>query len=178
MCKQKLFLDIDDTLVDTESYLRLRLRYILGSNVVGKYDNIYNLMLDDEVANGICRKELSDYRNIPFLPFAEECISVLKSDYDIILCSNYTFDEERCAKLLLADRLGVSSSLIRYTPNMGKAEVNMSDGILVDNDVRILANSNAKRKIRVRGYGLKDIWGGEEVEDCFELMAVLMLDGF
>lgn len=176
MSKQKLFLDIDDTLVDTESYLRLRLRYILGSDVVSKYDSIYNLMTDDEVAKEICRKELSDYRNIPFLPFAEECIGVLKNDYNIILCSNYTFEEERCAKLLLAERLGVSSSLIRYAPNMGKSSVDMSDGILVDNDTRVLASSNAKRKVRVRGYGLKDIWGGEEVEDCFELMAVLMLD--
>lgn len=178
MSKQKLFLDIDDTLVDTESYLRLRLRYILGSDVVSKYDSIYNLMVNDKIANEICRKELSDYRNIPFLPFAEECISVLKNDYSIILYSNYTFEEERSAKLLLADRLGVSSSLTQYDTGMGKSRVDISDGILVDNDTKVLVNSNAKRKIRVRGYGLKDIWCGEEVEDCFELMAVLMLNGF
>lgn len=172
--KTKLFLDIDDTIYDTETYVMEKVLEKFGTSIVIGNKGVYDLMSTDERVRAYCDDLLSNYVKIPLMPYAHDCIKSLRDLYDIYFCSCYTFEREKKEKIALSGKYKVGIMLIEYNSTSGKSSVDLSDGILADNDVFALASCNAKRKIRVRGNGKRDVWSGEEVDDCFELLAKLL----
>lgn len=170
---KKVYLDIDDTLYDTYSYLGSLVMLSLGSSYIsGK--NIYELMVNDENVKNLCMHVLSDYSKIPTRAYASDLVKLLKGKYEVVLCSMYVFECERIAKEKLASKLGVECILVPYDKNTGKSAIDMSDGIFVDDSIKLLNTSNAQRKILIGSKPTDGSWSGDCVGDCMELLVTLL----
>lgn len=170
---KKVYLDIDDTLYDTYNYLRSLVVMSFGTDYI-KDKNIYEMMEEDEEVKKLCMNVLSDYSKIPTKAYVKDFIRLLSGKYDVVLCSMYVFDCEREAKEKLAKKLGVESILVKYDKNIGKSNIDMSDGIFVDDSIKLLNSSNANRKILVGSKPKDNSWSGDCVEDCLELLVRLL----
>ena len=141
MSKKKLFLDIDDTVLNTEKYIR----EVVGgtwADFDGLLYEEYESMSAEEYARVL--QVISDYSKIPFIEGAEEGIMLLKMDYDLVFCSSYFLDIERDAKKVWADKLGIPVILCK---GFTKCNVDMSGGYLIDDNTDNLDMVNADRKI-------------------------------
>lgn len=143
---EKLYLDIDDTLLDTEKYLRL----LLKNNFISCPENssVYELR-GDVMAGCIVEEMLSSegYEVIPFVNGGEDGIELLKSEYEVVLVSDVVTSDEGVGKTNLAKRLGCDIILTGDAMGRSKSDIDMSDGVFVDNMPSNLFASNAKRRI-------------------------------
>lgn len=130
-----LYLDIDDTVLQTDLYLKRVLemegiplsRSDFSYRYVGKYDDLLEY-------------GLSDYTKIPFISGAKGCISSLSRVYDkVVFVSCYTYEREKFAKEVWAKLIGVPLILC----NGNKHLLDMHDGVLVDDRSDTLVRSNA-----------------------------------
>jgi hypothetical protein len=162
----KLYLDIDDTLVDTEDSLR---RYLscLGIDSDSPYDLIgteYDELIEEF---------LSDYHVIPMIDGARTSLKLLKTEYDITLVSCYTYFNEAKAKISFAKKFGVELILCK---NYDKSHVDMSDGIFIDNDEEHLKYSNAAKKYIFSSNGVKSQLSNidGEFHNWYDIVDILM----
>ena len=167
---KKLFLDLDDTYKDTERYLRSVLK--ANSLAIPKQGTVYRFHLDI-MYKDIFEMVFSDYSVIPNKEGAEENLRILETEYEIIFCSSYTTDSEKCAKQSYADGLGKEIILCGGS-QWDKSHVNMLGESFIDDNARILALSNATKKIQMYNpyscVGLRDYSGDPLVLDWFSAL--------
>lgn len=138
---RKIYLDMDDTLVDTEVYLRKVLR--ANGYSCPKYETVYT-MYGLESVNHIFKEVLSDYSAIPKKVGAEECIRVLETEYELVFLSCYSTEYEKKAKENLA--LQLNKDIILCEGFKGKDTVDINGGILLDDTPRNLLFSGLPSK--------------------------------
>lgn len=166
--KQKLYLDIDDTILDTENFLR---------DVLGGKWAIHDGLLYQQYSNmseeDFRKVEIifSNYPNIPFITSAPVGLKILKEEFDLVLCSSYHMDGEKESKEIWAKMWGIPLILCK---GLTKDCVDMSNAVFVDDNTLNLDRSNASRKIcfykKHHFYGLND---NELVFNWFELIKLL-----
>lgn len=175
MSKKVIYLDIDDTLKDTELYLRR----VLGiyKKDFKKYGldedgGVYGLQ-NSKRYQPIFDKALSDYTKIPYVVGALDGLNILRTKYDVILCSSCHSNAEVVGKKLLAEELGMPI-LLCTGDKWKKSSINMSGAILVDDSISQLEWSNAERKICMYKEGF---WKENPYETAFswgDLLDMLM----
>lgn len=143
---KKLFVDLDDTFVDTERYLRK----ICESNglKVPKYDTIYTLYGEDNEYKPYFDMVFNNYFVIPKKQGVIENISLLETEYEIIFCTYCTTKGEKEAKKKFANSLG-KEIILCEGDNYTKSNIDMSEGILIDDNPEVLEASNAGKKIQM-----------------------------
>jgi len=174
---QNLYLDLDDTFVDTEVYIRA----ILKNNLIPyKSNNSVYGMRCIPVYSDIMRDVFKNYSVIPLKEDAEECLKLLSTEYNVIFCSSYITDEEGESKKRFAE-LYKKDIILCGGINWDKSRVDMSGGIMVDDAPEALSKSNATTKIQVanpyKAYGLKyaDYLRGDVfVENLSQVVEYLM----
>lgn len=140
----KIYLDLDDVVKDTSSYL-------------GKYfsDFYENGFWDRNLENPKLRKLLSEYDKIPYMEGALEGLKYLNTYHNLVIVSEFLYPEEAfMKKKVIGSVLFECNSISRIilvnrmkTRKYNPSIVNMSDGVLIDDSVEVLAKCNAKNKI-------------------------------
>lgn len=146
MSMRKLYLDLDDTYVDTESYLRK----VLERNGVHCDPNssVWDVYFRGE-GRDIFKEVLSDYSAIPKKVGAEECLKILETEFEIVYVTCYLCEEERTAKINMAKEDGRN---IIFCTGFDKSFVDMSDSVFIDDVPKHLINSNADGKNKYLMY--------------------------
>lgn len=169
--KRKLFLDLDDTFFDTENYLRK----VLGGKWLyheGLIYEAYENMEFNELFK--CLEAFMDYRRVPLKAGAREGLEEIKNIYDVIFCSSYHLEPEKKAKEDIAKVLGIPI-LLCGGDKWDKSHIDMSGGVFVDDNTRLLKLSNAKDKVCFyKKYNFKGKFDGCIVFDWEELVGVLV----
>lgn len=142
---KKLFVDLDDTFVDTERYLRK----ICESNglKVPKYETIYTLYGNSEY-DPYFDMVFNNYFVIPKKQGVIENISLLETEYEVIFCTYCTTKSELEAKKRFAESLGKNIILCEGEDH-AKSSTDMSEGILIDDNIDVLKASNASKKLQM-----------------------------
>ena len=144
---KKIYLDLDDTLLDTESYIRfiLDLRGIKIAKDL-KYD-IYT-SIDKRVRDLLKIIFASDYDAVPWKIGAKECFKLLETEFEIVFVSSCTTKEEEVSKKKFADKLG-KKIILCSGDKWDKSHVDMSDGIFIEDNLDVLMGTNAAVKIQM-----------------------------
>lgn len=180
MSRERLYLDIDDTYKNTESYWR-RVLKSQGVKVPLQKSSIYSLLLldGDNIYRDIFEEVTSDYSVIPERAGAKDGLKLLRTEYEVILFSSCYSLKQREAKLRLAESLGLDCILVDTGVNYeDKANILMSEGILVDDRKKVLELANVNKKVQLynkyqfHDEGLAE--GCTFVKDWFELTDLLM----
>lgn len=142
---KKLFVDLDDTFVDTERYLRK----ICESNglKVPKYETIYTLYGVDGY-KPYFDMVFNNYFVIPKKQGVIENINLLETEYDIVFCTFCTTKEEKVAKKKFAESMG-KDIILCEGDDFDKSSIDMSGGILIDDSIDVLKASNADKKLQM-----------------------------
>lgn len=142
---KRLFVDLDDTFLDTERYLRK----ILKSNglKVPKYDTAYTLYGNEEYKQYF-DMVFSNYLIIPKKLGVKENIKLLETEYDVVFCSYCTTQSEKEAKKKWADSIG-KEIILCEGDDFNKSSVDMSGGIIIDDNIEVLSASNADKKLQM-----------------------------
>lgn len=143
MNKVDLYLDLDDTVFDTENFLRKK----LGGSWLQYEGLLYEAYEEMDFSELV--KVLSvfkDYRKIPLVNGAKEGLNILKDYYNIIFCSSYHLDPEKKSKQMIADLMGFDLILCGGD-DWDKSHIDMSKGVFVDDNTRLLNKSNASKKV-------------------------------
>lgn len=136
---RKLYIGLDDTLLDTESYMRLLVE------LQGNRDMMFS---DIAFVKSYVCDIIKKYDVLPFKEGAEECLPILDTEYDIILCSSYSSDIEYEIKKNFAEKIGKELILYRGG-DCGISSINMKDDIFIDDNLDVVAGSNASCKIQM-----------------------------
>lgn len=139
--KDVLFLDIDDTIFDTEKHFR----EVFKSNGLEPDSSCVYRNFDSLAYKIVANNE---YINLPFFPvrkgWSESILEELKALFrEIYLVTDSFLPIEGIAKVRLAANLGVR--IILTTGN--KAQIDMQGGTFIDNRFDYLVESNASVKI-------------------------------
>ena len=140
--QSKLYLDVDDVILDTAKYVRAR----------AKEDNLEvpeNKSIYGAIPPEVQQLYLSEYEKIPFKNTFSYYIGRVKSLFDkVTLISEYYSEGERDSKLKKMSSLFAPDQICLIDARLSrKYEKDLSDGILVDDNVTILDKVKAKRKI-------------------------------
>lgn len=144
---KRLYLDLDDTFVCTEEYMRTILKNA-GLGVDSRLSTVYCL-LRTEGYETILRKILANYDIIPLKDGAEDALKLLKYELDVVFWSSYTFEEEKKAKKAFADSFDTDIVLINYEDDPNKEKIDVSESIIVDDSLDVLSNSKSKTRIQM-----------------------------
>lgn len=177
MSRKVIYLDLDDTYLDTENYIRGMLE--LNGVKVGTA-SVYSDYVKG-YAGSLYKEILSDYSCIPKKVGADECLDLLRTEFDIVFVSCYTTEEEMIAKKSFAKECETEIILCK---NFDKSCVNMLDGIIFDDNPRHLIYSGVPRKNQFLMYnsyaldkeGLEDLskFEGKVVFDWYEFTDSVM----
>lgn len=176
MEKRKLYIDLDDTFVDTEMYLRNMFNQN-GFNVP-ESASIYSL-IDTGEYDFLFKEGMSDYILIPRMPGAEDALKILSTEYSISFVSCYSFEEEARGKKKLADALRKELILCKGR----KDHINMENAVFIDDNISHLIDSNASDEDKFlffNIYNLRDLtsagdsYCGHVVSDWYEITNILM----
>lgn len=141
MEKRRVYLDVDDVVVDTENHLRK----VLGGkwlNYKGLVYGSYSSMTEEEMHK--VASVFGDYTKIPFIEGAIEGMEILRRGYDVILCSSYSREDEKVSKKVWAEQLGLPLILCK---GFTKGNINMSGAVMIDDNTKNLDRTNAEIKI-------------------------------
>lgn len=179
--KKTIYLDLDDTVKDTERYIRR----VLVSNgaklasLTGR-DSIYLLLHSDLYEGKVVRECLKEWDIIPFKSCAYNVIQLLKTEYNVVFCSAYTFEEEAECKRSFARSMGCDIILCDKSCS-DKSHVDMSGAIFIDDRSDILAKSNADEKYELYSPYFFDIYAERDLKtkvvDWYSLASILMSRG-
>lgn len=144
---RNLFLDIDDTYLSTETFLRAS----FGCYGVKcpKLDTVYSIKEmygDDSVVSDLYDYLMSNYAIIPKRRGASDGIKLLSSEYNVIFCSAAYSEEEKNAKKRFAMQEGYE--LILSTSKDVAAKYG-KDSIIVDDKLVNLFNSGVSPANRI-----------------------------
>lgn len=167
MFKRRLYLDIDDTVVNTNKHIK----NMLGSKwqkdglIYCEYDNMN--AIEFAKVKGV----FSDYSKIPFIEGAEEGLNILRNHYDLVFCSSYYLEGiEDKAKERWAKELGIPLILCK---GMSKGDIDMSGAIIVDDNPRNILRTNAGEKVLFYNEDFYESVGGVLVFSWFALVSHL-----
>lgn len=174
MCSNNvIYLDLDDTVKETERYIR---RVIssngirLKPNFYGKNcDSVYLYVGSDTREGMIVTECLKNWNIIPFKASAINSIKLLKTEYEIIFCTAYCFGEEAEWKKAFAKSMGCNIILCGEEC-MLKDSVDMQGCIFVDDRHDILLRSNAEDRYELFNPYYFDFHGYVEREDNIGLV--------
>ena len=145
---KKIYLDLDDTLLDTEAYIR----FILGIRGIGvpkdlEYGTIYTSK-DKRVKDLFKVIFDNDYDAVPWKMGAKECFRLLETEYEIIFVSSCSTKDEEVSKKKFADKLG-KKIILCSGDKWDKSHVDMLDGIFIEDNLDVLMGTNAAVKIQM-----------------------------
>lgn len=166
MGKVKLFLDIDDVIFNTESYISSILRK-QGITTSCSYE----YLSDNNM--GMLNELLSDYSKIPTITGSIDGVKMLKTEYDVCLLSYVTFPSEYLEKLKIAKLLGVELYACHGDDYL-KSSVSTEGSIRVDDKSDILNANKSFRNICFYKKCFFNGFTGEVVFDWYELLDRLL----
>ena len=173
MSKQIIYLDLDDTVKDSEKYIR---RYMkLNGFPSPRSGSVYKLIYTNwgEVVTDI----FDNWDVIPFKPGALDGISLLSTEYEVVFCSGYHSEREYECKLNFASTMG-KEIILCGRDQWDKSHVDMRGGIFVDDRTDILYLSNADRKFEMYNPYTFNLYDKRDckttVVDWFSLTDILM----
>lgn len=181
--KQKLFVDVDSTIIDTISgfcsHYNKYYSWIPGFTVanpskVERWDLTCECtLLDSDDANLLFRhRALWDH--MKFMPNAYEVLDILQDRYEIILVTIGHNENIAYKSLWLNKNLPFVENSI-FISNAGikmdKSIVDMSGGIFIDDHESNLLSSNADRKILFgKRYTWNENWKGEHANTWDDIL--------
>lgn len=144
---KNLFLDIDDTYLSTETFLRTA----LGCYGVScpKYNTVYSIKdmyNENSVVPDLYDYLMSDYSVIPKRKGATDGIKLLSSEYNVVFCSASYSGEESAAKRKFAQKEGHELILCRDKNVLQKYG---KDSIIVDDKLINLLSSGFNPSNRI-----------------------------
>lgn len=140
---KNLFLDLDDTYLDTDRYIRKVLKANgVSKDLWGIHDDIY-VLGDNPDCKDIIRECMSNYPVIPTREGAAQSLQILRTEYNVVFVTSCYSDYEEKSKRELFSKMGTKFIICRG----GKSHVDMSGGIFVDDHLIHLVESNAEQKI-------------------------------
>lgn len=171
MGRRTLYLDLDDTYLDTENYIRsmLTANGVPVSNTSSVYNNYTR-----ECAGDLYKEILSDYSCIPKKIGADECLDIIKTEFDVVFLSCYTTDVEKQAKEEFAKECGIPIILCK---DFDKSGIDMSNGIMLDDTPRHLVYSGLPGKNQYLMYNPYAL-DTEGTEDLKKFQGTIVLDWY
>lgn len=152
---RKLFVDLDDTYMDTEVYIR-RILKANGYNF-SKKQSIYDVDVVKDF-KWVFDEVFSNYSFIPKKIGAEECLNVLETEYGIVFVSCYSTEEEKISKYKFAKECGKDIILCK---DFDKSFIDMSEGIMFDDVAMHLLNSGLPSKsqyLMFNRFNVNEYW--------------------
>lgn len=173
--KKNLYVDIDDTFVDTENYLRTM--FIRNGYKVPEKLSVYEYISGGEF-DFLFKEGMSDYTLIPRMPGAEDAIKILSTEFNVVFLSCCTYREEVLGKKKLARALGKELILCEGR----KSHIPMENAIFIDDNVQHLINSDAaedNKYLFFNIYNVPDImanlgFSGHVVSNWYDITNKLM----
>ena len=171
-----IYIDLDDTVKDTEKYIRkvLSLNGVNEKEIVG---TVYRLIDSGTLAGSLVEDCLNEWGVIPFKSCAYNAIKLLQTEYKIIFCSAYSFNREARAKKAFAKAMGCDILLCGKGFNY-KDHIDMSDGIFIDDRSDILIRSNAVAKFELFNPYIFNVYDERDdkttVIDWYSLVNILL----
>lgn len=151
---QKIFLDFDNTLVESNKRIIEILNKRYGLNKTENdlkdyyYASIYNKVTKEEIENIFASDEF--FEGLEFKPLAYELFNKYKDKYEIVITTKGNSYNLELKKAWIRDNLGKDISFIGLTGNShDKSSVNMNGGIQIDDNSNCL-KTNASVKILYR----------------------------
>lgn len=137
-----LYLDVDDVILDTANYVRCR----------ASKENIHvpdDASVYDSVPKDLLKAYLSEYEKIPYKKSFPLYIDKVKRLFkDIVILSEYYNESERDSKYNKISKLFEGNKIKLIDARVSrKFEEDLSDGIIVDDNVTILNKVKANGKI-------------------------------
>lgn len=169
----KLYLDFDNTIVNTGETVVNILNKRYGTSQ--KWENIKRYDFKDLFPN-LNKEELCKifesgrlYHNVSFLTGVREIIYFVRASFEIEIVTVGSPKNK-----VLKDRWLALNFPAKYTltvldnqeSNFNKSDIDMSDGIFIDDSSECLRSSNAKVKILLSN-GLETEWNREENDDFY-----------
>lgn len=155
----KIYLDFDNTLVDSNSAMVYLLNQEFGTKKEYKDLKKYDFKdLFPELTDEHCEELFGDWRLFSLLEFFDNCFETLdyfkkRCNYSLVTYGNkYNLSAKKiwCERYLPFLK---ELHLLEYVPgdmNYDKSMIDMSDGIFIDDHIEYLRSSNAKVKILFR----------------------------
>lgn len=155
----KVYLDFDNTLVDSNSAMVYLLNQEFGTKKEYKDLKKYDFKdLFPELTDEHCEELFGDWRLFSLLEFFDNCFETLnyfkkRCNYSLVTYGNkYNLSAKKiwCERYLPFLK---ELHLLEYVPgdiNYDKSMIDMSDGIFIDDHIDYLRSSNAKVKILFR----------------------------
>lgn len=155
----KVYLDFDNTLVDSNSAMVYLLNQEFGTKKEYKDLKKYDFRdLFPELTDEHCEELFGDWRLFSLLEFFDNCFETLdyfkkRCNYSLVTYGNkYNLSAKKiwCERYLPFLK---ELHLLEYVPgdmNYDKSMIDMSDGIFIDDHIEYLRSSNAKVKILFR----------------------------
>lgn len=155
----KIYLDFDNTLVDSNSAMVYLLNQEFGTKKEYKDLKKYDFKdLFPELTDEHCEELFGDWRLFSLLEFFDNCFETLdyfkkRCNYSLVTYGNkYNLSAKKiwCERYLPFLK---ELHLLEYVPgdiNYDKSMIDMSDGIFIDDHIDYLRSSNAKVKILFR----------------------------
>lgn len=171
--RRKLYIDLDDTFVETESFLRMMFKQN-GISIPQK-DSVYSML--NKGYDFLFKEGMSDYTLIPRMPGAEDALRILSTEYEPVFISCYTFEEEAEGKKKLARAFHKNIILC----DGSKDHIDMENAVFIDDTVQHLVESNASEEDKYlffNLYNLRDListkYAGHVVSDWYDITNMLM----
>lgn len=173
MGKKKLFMDLDDTYKDTETYLRCILKNY--GIKIPETMSVYALY-DIPQYRGYIEEVFGDYENIPNMIGARENFKLLQTEYKIIFCSSCNSEQEAIGKKKFAESLN-KEIILCSGKQWDKSHVDMSGGVFIDDNKDILNKSNASVKIQMfNPYSYSGIANGSYLATNWYTVSDLLME--
>lgn len=169
--KKTLYVDIDDTVKDTERYIRR----VMRSNGIScpKTGTIYSKIGTPE--GSIIEEVLCNHDAIPFKESAKSSLELLFTEYNVVFYSHYHFQKEKECKYKLAKLFKRPIILEEFSDSKS---VDMSDAYFVDDRNEVLMSSNAERKFELYSPYMFDMTHERDkdtlIVDWYSLTNILM----
>ena len=130
----KLFLDLDDVVLDTSKCIR----------EIGDYLNLHRGEFFITKEN--FHDALSPYHKVRVKQDFIDVFPLLQEKFDIVFVSFYISEAELAYKSSLARKYGCEGVFLKHTEHKDKSSVDMTGGIFVDDTIEMLTSSNADKK--------------------------------
>lgn len=135
----KLFLDLDDVVLDTSKCIR----------EIGDYLNLHKeefFITKENFHDALSTYLLTNYHKVRVKQDFIDVFPLLQEKFDIVFVSFYISEAELAYKRSLARKYGCGGVFLKHTEHKDKSSVDMSGGIFVDDTIEMLTSSNADKK--------------------------------
>lgn len=153
----KIYLDFDETITNSIeavlSILNPKYGTTYSPEEVKKwnFDDVFPDIKPDEIES--CFESDIFWKNITFKEYAQEVIEkLLDRNYELTIVTKGTFNNLIKKVCWINKYFSNRINIITLEPNESKGKIDMSDGILIDDNQFYLRESNAKYKVLFENY--------------------------